>query len=169
MTAVRAERSGACDVLNPGPGTEHVGPKSSPAQATGSGWCDAHLAAGETEAWRALIFTALLGVLQQLVAGGWEPEPRAFLSDSKALSLRDYYWFFFTFNNTGFSVYTVAQESASWGVRGNILGCSWALLLFAGGQVFQTNGKFPFPTRTLVPRSSIVIHTVTLLFYKCMF
>lgn len=78
MTAVRAERSGACDVLNPGPGTGHVGPKSSPAQATGSGWCDAHLAVGETEAWRALIFTALLGVLQQLVAGGGgnqNPEP----------------------------------------------------------------------------------------------
>ena len=58
-----------------GPGTGHVWPKSSPAQATGSGQCDAHLAAGETEAWRALIFTALLGVLQQL--GGGAPEPRA--------------------------------------------------------------------------------------------
>ena len=84
MTAVRAERSGVCDVLNLGPGTGHAWPKSSPVQATGSGWCDAHLAAGETEAQRAPVFTALLGIL---TAVGRTPEPRAFSSDSKALSV----------------------------------------------------------------------------------
>lgn len=97
------------------------------------GQCDSHLTAGEAEAQRALIVTALLG---GLAAAGGTPESRAFSSDSKALSVIDY-WFFFSFNNTGFS-YTVAQEFASYGVSCSMLDCSWALSRFSWvlGEVF---------------------------------